>query len=121
MFKGIQTGIYIVDDMVKAKEWYSKILGTKPYFNQDFYTGYKIGHKYELGLMPKESGYKSGAGGSITYWHVEDIQKSMEDIISKGAIKQDDIADVGEGIKVASIKDPFGNIIGLIEDKSFKV
>lgn len=98
-----------------------EILGHPPYFDQDFYAGYKIGHKYELGLMPTESGHKSGAGGSITYWHVEDIQKSMEDIISKGATKHDEISDVGEGIKVASVKDPFGNIIGLIEDKSFEV
>gem|GEM_PF-6435872 len=30
MFKGIQTGIYIVDDMKKAKDWYSKFLGIHP-------------------------------------------------------------------------------------------
>jgi hypothetical protein len=29
--------------------------------------------------------------------------------------------DVGEGIKVASVKDPFGNVIGLIENPHFSL
>jgi predicted enzyme related to lactoylglutathione lyase len=121
MFKAIQTGIYVVDDMEKGKAWYSKVLGNDPYYDQEFYAGYRVGDKYELGLLPKESGFEPGAGGSITYWHVDNIEKSVGDILSKGATKHDAITDVGDGIKVASVKDPFGNIIGLIEDKNFKL
>jgi hypothetical protein len=31
------------------------------------------------------------------------------------------VQDVGEGIRVASVRDPFGNLIGLIENPHFKL
>jgi predicted enzyme related to lactoylglutathione lyase len=119
MIKGLRTVIYNVDDIEKAKEWYSSILGFKPYFDQPFYVGFNVGG-YELGLDPNASD-KSKGKNVAAYWGVDNILKSLEHLIKLGAKKNSDIQDVGEGIKVASVLDPFGNILGIIENPNFKV
>ncbi len=53
MFLGLRTAIYHVHDIDKAKDWYSSILGFKPYFDEPFYVGYNVAG-YELGLQPAE-------------------------------------------------------------------
>ena len=118
-FLGLRTAIYMVDDMEKAKEWYSDIFQTQPYFDEPFYIGFNIGG-YELGLHPpKETGKKVD---SVTaYWGVENIGTTMEWCKSKGAEEYEKITDVGGGIKVGSIKDPWGNVVGIIENPLFKL
>lgn len=117
MFKGLRTVIYKVDDIEKAKEWYSSALGFSPYFDQPFYVGFNVGG-YELGLDPDSKGVTKG-NNSVTYWGVDNIEKAIEHLIITGAKKHSDIQDVGEGIKVASVEDPFGNILGIIENPHF--
>jgi catechol 2,3-dioxygenase-like lactoylglutathione lyase family enzyme len=55
LFLGLRTAIYHVDDLRKAKEWYSDLLGVEPYFDDPFYVGFKVGG-YELGLDPEVAG-----------------------------------------------------------------
>jgi hypothetical protein len=43
MFLGLRTAIYPAPDLAAAKNWYSKILETEPYFNQPFYVGFNVG------------------------------------------------------------------------------
>jgi predicted enzyme related to lactoylglutathione lyase len=38
-----------------------------------------------------------------------------------GATALEPIAEVGEGIKVAAVQDPFGNRFGIIENPNFNV
>ena len=52
MFLGLRTVKYDVQDVAKAKEWYGKVFGVQPYFDEPaYYVGYNIGG-YELGLTP---------------------------------------------------------------------
>ncbi len=51
MFLGLRTAIYHVDDIERARDWYSSILGFKPYFDEPFYVGFNVAG-YELGLQP---------------------------------------------------------------------
>ena len=116
---GLRTVAYKVPDLAEAKKWYSKAFNTKPYFDEPFYVGYKIGG-YELGLLPIEE-EKNVVGNSVTaYWGIEDMDTAMKNILDLGASKQDDPQDVGGGVIVASVKDPWGNIIGLIYNSHFK-
>ena len=46
---------------------------------------------------------------------------SIEEAIALGASVHEDLQDVGEGIKVAAVKDPFGNVFGIIENPNFKL
>lgn len=118
MFLGLRTVVYKVGDIEKAKEWYSALLGFKPYFDQPFYVGFNVGG-FELGLDPDNSGVTNG-NNSVAYWGVKDIKTALSEIVKLGAVIQSEIQDVGEGVMVASVTDPFGNVLGIIENPYFK-
>jgi hypothetical protein len=45
----------------------------------------------------------------------------MDRLISLGAVERSGVQEVGEGIKVATVFDPFGNIFGIIQNPHFKL
>ena len=120
MVKGLGTVIYHVTDLNEAKNWYSRVFQQAPYFDQPFYVGFNIAG-YELGLDPNQTIGKAGAGGSVAYWRVADIEAAVRHFTSGGARLRAPVLEVGEGIKVATLSDPFGNLIGLIENPHFNL
>jgi uncharacterized glyoxalase superfamily protein PhnB len=74
---------------------------------------------YELGLDPNSTA--SGPGGTIAYWGVADARAAFDRLISLGATARSDVQDVGEGIRVATVVDPFGNVFGIIENPHFSL
>lgn len=118
---GLRTTIYKVSDMEKAKKWYSDFLGFEPYFDEPFYVGFNVAG-YELGLQPEEEAQSTEKSDSvITYWGVENVSESYQALISLGANRHEEPTDVGGGIIVASLKDPWANIIGLIFNPHFSL
>jgi len=115
--KGLRTIVYHVTDLTVAKAWYKQIFDIDPYFDEPFYVGYSVGG-FELGLDPDPSGYTNG-NSSITYWGIEDIDAFFANVETLGVKVHEAPKNVGEAIWVGSIYDPFGNIIGLIENPSF--
>jgi predicted enzyme related to lactoylglutathione lyase len=120
MFQGLRTVIYHVPDLEQAKAWYSMILGKEPYFDQPFYVGFSVGG-YELGLDPDPGAGASGAGGPTTYWGVSNADDALARLIELGAGQHSAVQDVGDGIRVATVTDPFGNIVGIIENPHFSL
>ena len=118
MFQGLRTVIYGVSDIDKAKHWYSEALGFGPYFDEPFYVGFNVGG-YELGLNPNTGPVAKESAGVVAYWGVEDMQAELTRLIATGAVAHDAVQNVGGGIQVASVLDPFGNIIGLIHNPHF--
>ncbi len=117
--KGLRTTIYKVDDLKAATDWYSRAFGVVPYFNEPFYVGFNIAG-YELGLLPeKVEGPRTT--NILSYWGVEDITDAFDKMVSSGAKELEIPTDVGGGIKVALVKDPWQNVIGLIYNPHFKV
>jgi predicted enzyme related to lactoylglutathione lyase len=114
MFKKLRTVIYHVDDLEKAKTWYENITGIKPYFDEPFYVGFDI-NGCELGLDPDINNVEPG-NQSVAYWAVDNIEIAVEKLTFNNASVISAITDVGGGIKVAVLKDPFGNAIGVIEE-----
>jgi predicted enzyme related to lactoylglutathione lyase len=119
MFLGLRTVVYHVDDLDQAKEWYAALLGYGPYFDEPFYVGFNVGG-YELGLDPDVSGVERG-NVAVVYWGVADCRATHLRLVQHGAQIHTDLQEVGGGIVVASVKDPWGNIIGIIENPHFKV
>ena len=117
---GLRTVIYHAPDLEKARAWYSSVLGLQPYFDQPFYVGYNVGG-YELGLDPDASTTPGGKHGSVAYWGVTDAAASFERLISLGATARTVVQEVGDGIRVATVLDPFGNIFGIIENPHFQL
>lgn len=117
---GLRTTIYKVADIQKATEWYSKAFETTPYFNEPFYVGFNI-KGYELGLQPEENPASEKPESVVAYWGVTDITKTYDRLITLEATAHEKPQDVGGGIITATIKDPFGNVIGLIYNPHFKI
>lgn len=118
---GLRTAIYHVPDLHEATAWYSVILGIEPYFNEPFYVGFNVGG-YELGLTPNpDAAPGNKARGVDTYWGVEDIQAKYDDLIDHGATPCEVPTNVGDGIFVASVYDPWGNVLGIIYNPHFKL
>lgn len=119
-FLGLRTTIYKVNDLAKAKEWYSIAFDTLAYFDESFYVGFNIGG-YELGLLPDDTKNLSKSENVISYWGVEDIHKSYLRLIENGATANEPPENVGGSIWVASVKDPWNNVIGIIYNPEFKL
>jgi len=119
-FLGLRTAIYHVGDLEAAKKWYTEVLGKGPYFDQPFYVGFDVGG-YELGLLPDEDRIDQGLGGTTAYWGVEDADVAYAHLLSHGATAHSSVEDVGDGIKVGVVLDPFGNTFGVIENPHFKL
>ena len=118
MVQGLGTVIYQVPDLERAKAWYSIAFQQKPYFDQPFYVGFNIAG-YELGLDPNPTLNQAGRGGVVAYWRVASIESAVQHFVTAGATLVAPIQDVGESIKVATVTDPFGNAVGLIENPHF--
>ncbi len=115
MLLGLRTVIYPAPDLAAAKAWYTKFLGQKPYFDQPFYVGFSVGG-FELGLLPNA---KPGDLGARPLWGVADIEAAYAKLIELGAKPLEAVTDVGEGIRVAAVADPFGNRLGIIQNPAF--
>lgn len=120
MFLGLRTVIYVVDDLDRAKAWYAGVLGQQPYFDQPFYVGFNVGG-FELGLLPFEGDSAPGVGGTVAYWGVPDADAALARLLEAGASRRDPVQDVGEGIRTATVLDPFGNVLGVIENPHFEL
>ena len=117
-FLGLRTCIYHVPDLEKAKEWYSAVLISQPYFDEPFYVGFDVGG-FELGLDPNMNGITKG-NNVDTYWGIDDCKSEYARLLDLGATEHHAPQEVGGGIIVASVLDPFGNIFGIIENPKFK-
>jgi predicted enzyme related to lactoylglutathione lyase len=118
-FLGLRTAIYKVPDIEKAKEWYSKAFGTAPYFDMPFYVGFNISG-YELGLQPDVVNEPKSDNMEV-YWGVNDVSASYEKLLSVGAMAHNPPQNVGGEIVVATVKDPWGNVLGIIYNPTFKL
>jgi predicted enzyme related to lactoylglutathione lyase len=119
MIQGLRTVIYKVTDLHQAQDWYTGILGIEPYFSESYYVGYRVGG-FELGLDP-DIGSGQASAGVVAYWGVADAETELRRLLELGAAPHEDVRDVGEGIRVATVRDPFGNVFGIIENPHFSL
>jgi len=119
MLLGLRTVIYRAPDLARSKAWYSALLGAAPYFDEPFYVGFNVGG-YELGLDP-DAGGAAGPGGATAYWGVAALDDAVARAAAQGAAVLSAPHDVGGGIRVATVADPAGNVIGLIENPHFQL
>ncbi len=113
---GLRTVIYAAPDIERAKAWYANALGIEPYFDEPYYVGFNIGG-FELGLDPDAEA--TGDGGATAYWGVKNADDALAALLGAGATASKPVSDVGGGIRVASVLDPFGNRLGIIENPHF--
>ncbi|WAZ19570.1 glyoxalase [Streptomyces cinnabarinus] len=115
MTAGVQTIIYPVKDLDRAKAVFGALLGVEPYADEPYYVGYKDAGQ-DVGLDP--NGHAKGMTGPVPYWHVDDIRSTLAALLEAGAESLQDVQDVGGGRLIASVKGADGNLIGLVQDTS---
>lgn len=117
MFEGLRTVVYRVSDLAAARRWYADMLGFEPYFDQPFYVGFDVGG-YELGLTPASE--SEPADGVEAYWGVEDADAAFAALVARGAEGLEAVRDVGSGIRLGTVRDPTGNVVGVITNPHFR-
>ncbi len=111
---GLRTAIYPAPDLDAAKDWWRRVLGIEPYFDQPFYVGFDVAG-YELGLLPDAD----PADGALVYWGVDDVDEAVTEAVAAGAGVHVPASEVGDGIVTATVRTPDGTILGLIFNPHF--
>jgi predicted enzyme related to lactoylglutathione lyase len=112
--QGIQTVLHPVSDLAKAKELYAALLGVPPQTDSDYYVGFEAAGQ-QIGLVP--NGGPQGMTSPVAYWHVPDIEAKLAEVTAAGATVKESPHDVGGGRLVATVTDPDGNVLGLLQDR----
>ncbi len=110
MTQGITLIIYPVTNLAKAKSFYRTLLGVNPYIEAPHYVGFKTGER-EVGLDP--SAVDRGITVPIGYVDVPDIAGALRNLLEAGGRALQPVTEVGGGLRIATVKDPDGNIVGL--------
>jgi len=111
--QGIKTVLHPVSDLTKAKAVYTALLGVPPMADGSYYVGYEVAGQH-IGLVP--GGGPQGMTSPVAYWHVPDIEAKLAEVTAAGATVKDAVRDVGGGRLVATVTDPDGNVLGLLQD-----
>ncbi|MDQ1043086.1 VOC family protein [Streptomyces sp. V4I2] len=113
MTAGLNTIVYPVKDIARAKALFSALLEVEPYADEPYYVGFKDAGQ-DVGLDP--NGHAKGMTGPVPYWHVSDIRGRLAALLDAGAELLQDVQEVGGGRMIASVKDADGNLVGLVQD-----
>ncbi|MEO6087093.1 MAG: VOC family protein [Umezawaea sp.] len=128
MLRGLTTVSFFADDVPAAAAWYTEVLGVEPYFAKPdqgtpLYVEFRIGdYQNELGIMSTRFAPHTRPelpAGAMVYWHVDQLEDSLERLISLGATLHDKPTEHGPGFVTASVVDPFGNILGIMFNQHY--
>lgn len=123
MLRGFTTVSYYAQDLEAAKAWYTELLGIEPYFEvPGGYVEFRVGdYQHELGIVQGDWAPHdlNAAGGVKMYWHVDDLDATMERLLAMGAEEYEPKTVRGEGFVTASFLDPFGNILAVMYNQHY--
>jgi predicted enzyme related to lactoylglutathione lyase len=111
--EGIKTVLHPVSDLEKSKPVYAALLGVEPVADAPYYVGFEAAGQH-IGLVP--GGGPQGMTAPVAYWHVADIEAKLAEVTAAGATLREAAHDVGGGRLVATVTDPDGNVLGLLQD-----
>jgi len=117
-FRGLRTAIYAVADLGAARAWYASVLERDPYFDEDFYIGFNVGG-FELGIVPEPDAPAERDAAGVAFWGVEDAEAAYQRRRGLGAAEHEPVQDVGGGVRIGAVRDPFGNVLGVVENPHF--
>jgi predicted enzyme related to lactoylglutathione lyase len=112
--QGIRTVLHPVSDLATATAVYTALLGQPPQTEGPWYVGFDVAGQH-IGLVP--GGGPQGMTSPVAYWHVPDIEAKLAEVTAAGATLREAAHDVGGGRLVATVTDPDGNVLGLLQDK----
>ncbi|MEU6798521.1 VOC family protein [Nonomuraea wenchangensis] len=111
---GIKTVLHPVSDLEKAKAVYAALLGVQPQADSPYYVGFEAEGQH-IGLVP--GGGPQAMTTPVAYWHVQDLDAKLAELTAAGAVVREAAHEVGGGRRVATVTDPDGNVLGLLQDQ----
>lgn len=127
--RGLSTFNLWADDLRAATRWYAELLGVEPYFSSEAagrgpgYVEFRIGdYQHELGIIDRRfapPGLATTRGGTVVYWHVDDLAATLDRLLSLGAQLLEGVTERGPGFVTASVIDPFGNVLGIMFNRHY--
>ena len=112
--EGIKTVLHPVSDLAAAREMYAALLGVPPQNDASYYVGFEVEGQH-IRLVP--GGGPQGMTSPVAYWHVPDLEAKLAEVTAAGATVKEPARDVGGGRLVATVTDPDGNVLGLLQDR----
>jgi predicted enzyme related to lactoylglutathione lyase len=112
--QGIKTVLHPVSDLETAKAVYATLPGVPPQTDSPYYVGFEAAGQH-IGLLP--GGGPQGMRSPVAYWHVLDLEAKLAEVTAAGATVKEPAHDVGGGRLVATVTDPDGNVLGLLQDR----
>ncbi|MEV4803716.1 VOC family protein [Nonomuraea sp. NPDC049421] len=112
-------------DQEAAQAWYTEFLGVEPYYRRPGYVEFRLGdYQHEFGIIDGRyapPGTTGQLAGAIMYWHVDDLEATVERLLSMGAKEHQPIREQGDGsgFVTASVVDPFGNVLGVMRNPHY--
>jgi predicted enzyme related to lactoylglutathione lyase len=110
--QGIKTVLHPVSDLATARAVYAALLGVPAQTDGSYYVGFEAESQH-IGLVPGPQGMSS----PVAYWHVPEIEAKLAEVTAAGATVKEPARDVGGGRLVATVTDPDGNVLGLLQDR----
>ena len=129
MLRGLSTISYFATDVAAARDWYARLLGVDAYFSREAggvpaYVEFRIGdYQHELGIVDSRfaaSGRAQQPGGAVAYWAVDDVHAAYRRLLDLGATEHEKPTSRGPGFVTASVVDPFGNVLGVMENQHYR-
>ncbi|MDQ7876952.1 VOC family protein [Microbacterium sp. QXD-8] len=122
MLRGFATISYYAVDLDAASRWYAEVLGIEPYFVTPAYIEFRVGdYEHELGIIDAQ--YRppmpDGPAGAVMQWAVDDVHASLARLLELGATEYQPVIERGHGFSTAAVVDPFGNILGIMENPHY--
>ncbi|MEU1982789.1 VOC family protein [Nocardia sp. NPDC019395] len=111
---GITTVLHPVSDLAAAGRVYTALLGITPQTEGTYYVGFDIAGQH-IGLVP--GGGPQPMTAPVAYWQVSDIEAKLAEVCAAGATVREPVREVGAGRSVATVTDPDGNVLGLMQDR----
>lgn len=129
MFRGLATVSVYADDPAAAATWYTDLFGTVPYYTAPpppappAYIEFRIGDTQdEFGIIDRRHappGASNPPGGAVIFWHVDNLEETHNHLLAKGATEYEPITPREAGFVTASVVDPFGNILGIMNNPHY--
>jgi predicted enzyme related to lactoylglutathione lyase len=128
MLRGLTTVTLLSDDVAAAAAWYAEVLGAQPFFRRPLegppaYVEFRVGdYQHELGIMDARWSphpRPDRPGGALAYWAVDDVRATHERLLALGATTYDPPTERGPGFVTASVVDPWGNVLGVMENQHY--
>ena len=126
--RGLCNVSYFADDVSAAARWYADAFGVEPYFARPeapeppAYVEFRLGDAQdELGIVDRRfaAAGTAGDGGVVVHWHVDDLPAAYQAMCDRGAQPVQPPTERGAGFVTAAVRDPFGNVLGLMYSPHF--